>query len=512
MQLSILHSLRFRLTILCVMLAFLPLSIVGGLLTYTSYQLQRDAVLTFEKQLSIHNAQEASAFSPQLAALLIQTASIAKLPDLTYQEQRDVLTKLVANNASIDEVSLLDAGGREQLRIDRTEIYSAADMRERAYESAIAEAIATRRTAYGPVRKHGRMNEPVMQIAVPVISPERGDVVQVLNAEILLHPFWDMVKSVEFAGHSTVTSAIVDDQGRLIAHSDPTLVMQGAVVPLPAQEGHQKNHAGEDVLRMTEPFRIGSRKYYALAEMPLREALAPANATLIAALTQLGIASLLAIGAGVFVVRRVVRPVQALARDARAIADGDLAHQITTTGRDEVGELSRSFAIMLERLREMMNTLEDRIDERTKELRLALDEVEAQARDQALLLAENSLQRETIRQMSIPVLPISDSTLVMPLIGTLDQERLQQVQMHALHSLERTSAHRLVLDITGVPFVDEDVARGLVAVMQAAQLLGTTVIMVGIRPEVAHSLVSTGTDLKGMRTATTLQEGLRAVV
>jgi rsbT co-antagonist protein RsbR len=109
-------------------------------------------------------------------------------------------------------------------------------------------------------------------------------------------------------------------------------------------------------------------------------------------------------------------------------------------------------------------------------------------------------------------LPISRHTLVMPLVGELDSVRLQLVQEQALLALEKTAARSLVLDITGVPVVDTTIAQGLLQVVQAARLLGAEVMLVGIRPEVAQSIVGLGIDLQYTRTSSDLQTALGHIV
>jgi len=142
------------------------------------------------------------------------------------------------------------------------------------------------------------------------------------------------------------------------------------------------------------------------------------------------------------------------------------------------------------------------------ELRRLVDEVQLREAEQARLLAENSQQRDAIRELSVPVLPLQRGTLVMPLIGALDSTRLRGLQERALQAIQRVSARRLLLDITGVPIVDTQVAQGLIGVVQAARLLGTEVQLVGIRPEVAQTIVGLGLDLGGMRTYSDLQTAL----
>jgi rsbT co-antagonist protein RsbR len=156
--------------------------------------------------------------------------------------------------------------------------------------------------------------------------------------------------------------------------------------------------------------------------------------------------------------------------------------------------------------------LEAEVAARTADLRVALGEMEVRAAEQAQLLDELAQQREVIRDLSVPVLPVSTTTLVMPLVGALDSARLQLVQEQALRSIERSAARRLVLDITGVPLVDSQVAQGLLAVVQAARLLGTEAVLVGVRPEVAQTVVGLGLSLPGLRTYADLQTAMGQLV
>jgi len=145
---------------------------------------------------------------------------------------------------------------------------------------------------------------------------------------------------------------------------------------------------------------------------------------------------------------------------------------------------------------------------RTADVRAALAEVERRAAEQARLLEELAEQREVIRELSVPVLPVSARTLVMPLIGALDTARLQLVQEQALQVIERNAARHLVLDITGVPMVDSQVAQGLLEVVEAARLLGAEAVLVGVRPEVAQTMVGLGLALPGLRVYADLQTAM----
>lgn len=155
--------------------------------------------------------------------------------------------------------------------------------------------------------------------------------------------------------------------------------------------------------------------------------------------------------------------------------------------------------------------LELRVHERTAALSESLRVVEERESHLARMLAENDQQRSVIRDMSLPIIPVNATTLVMPLVGTLDATRLEDMQTHALRVLEQSSARRLVLDITGVPIIDSHVAQGLVTVIHSARLLGAEVILVGVRPEVAQTMVSLGIELRHVRIFSDLQSALGAM-
>jgi rsbT co-antagonist protein RsbR len=121
-------------------------------------------------------------------------------------------------------------------------------------------------------------------------------------------------------------------------------------------------------------------------------------------------------------------------------------------------------------------------------------------------------QQAIIREMTVPVLTLSASVLLMPLVGALDSERLLVVQQQALQTIERSSARRLILDITGVPVVDEAVARGMLQVVEAARLLGVETVVVGIRPEVAQAIVAVGINLSRLTTFSSLQDSFNLLL
>jgi rsbT co-antagonist protein RsbR len=117
-------------------------------------------------------------------------------------------------------------------------------------------------------------------------------------------------------------------------------------------------------------------------------------------------------------------------------------------------------------------------------------------------------QQEAIRELSTPVLPVRERLLILPVIGTVDPLRARQLTEQLLRGIRTNRAKVVVMDITGVPAMDQTVANHLVLTVEASRLLGATVIVTGLSPELAQTLVNIGVDLSKMNTVGDLQGGI----
>ena len=117
-------------------------------------------------------------------------------------------------------------------------------------------------------------------------------------------------------------------------------------------------------------------------------------------------------------------------------------------------------------------------------------------------------QQEAIRVLSTPVLQVRERLLILPIIGLIDPQRARQLTEQLLQSIRMNRAKVVVIDITGVPVMDATVANHLVQTVDAARLLGATVIITGLSAEIAQTLVTIGVDLSKMNTVGDLQGGI----
>lgn len=117
-------------------------------------------------------------------------------------------------------------------------------------------------------------------------------------------------------------------------------------------------------------------------------------------------------------------------------------------------------------------------------------------------------QAASLEELSTPLIPISRDVMVMPLIGAIDKTRAERVIEALLQGLHKARARFAILDITGVPSVDAQTADALLRAARAVRLLGAQVVLTGIRPEVAQTLIALGTDLSGIVTCGNLESGI----
>lgn len=117
-------------------------------------------------------------------------------------------------------------------------------------------------------------------------------------------------------------------------------------------------------------------------------------------------------------------------------------------------------------------------------------------------------QQEAIRELSTPVLQVRERLLILPIIGLIDPQRARQLTEQLLQGIRANRAKVVVMDITGVPSIDVNVANYLVQTVDAARLMGATLIVTGLSPEIAQTLVVIGVDLGKMETVGDLQGGI----
>jgi len=123
-----------------------------------------------------------------------------------------------------------------------------------------------------------------------------------------------------------------------------------------------------------------------------------------------------------------------------------------------------------------------------------------------------SLQKIALQELSAPLIPIFENITIMPLVGTIDTERAKQIMENLLTGVVKHRAQVVLIDITGVPVVDTMVAHHIIQASEAVRLVGAKCLIVGIRPEIAQTIVNLGIDLSQVITKNSLQKGMEAAL
>ncbi|WP_282916259.1 STAS domain-containing protein [Oerskovia turbata] len=117
-------------------------------------------------------------------------------------------------------------------------------------------------------------------------------------------------------------------------------------------------------------------------------------------------------------------------------------------------------------------------------------------------------QAEQLLELSTPVVKLWEGIVAVPLVGTLDSARAQVVMERLLNTLVDTGSEHAIIDITGVPAVDTQVAQHLLKTVVAARLMGAECTISGIRPQIAQTIVALGIEFGDIRTRATLADAL----
>lgn len=173
-------------------------------------------------------------------------------------------------------------------------------------------------------------------------------------------------------------------------------------------------------------------------------------------------------------------------------------------------------ALLYARVQGMSEALSREVARKTEELRDANERLTLELRERERAELERSelkeqiiaAQRARLAEMSTPLIPITDRVMVMPLIGVMDAERADLVLTTALRGAQASRAEVVIIDITGVHRVDAGVASTLMGAAGALRMLGTRVVITGVRPDVAQTLVGLNIDLGAIATKGTLQSGI----
>ena len=341
------------------------------------------------EQIGLVQGEVANAALAKIAQYILTIEGQMKAASLSQQiaEQgfapahKFELMKLLYVAPAISEVAAIDGDGVPRLHLSRFRAILPDEETDYAKSAAFLQA-RQGATFFGPVY-FVRGSEPYMTMAVP-IEEFTGSVIGVLQAEVNLSYIWEIVRDVQVgkAGYAY----IVARSGDVIAHPNISMVLQrrkaghleqvkSALRPAPNIQKPEslvtQGLIGEQVL--SSYAYLPNLDWAVIIEQPLTEAYEPLYASLLRTYTLVTIGLGIALLATVYVARRVVRPLEALRWGVERISKGELDYRLEIKTGDEIEVLAEQFNKMVGEIKNSYQSLEDKVQQRTRELAALFD-------------------------------------------------------------------------------------------------------------------------------------------
>jgi len=368
--------------------AALLVALVGGSLIisaaiemYYSYWQNREALSAVQHEKALGAAAVIEQFVKEIENQVGWASGFLPAGGGIDQRRFDFL-RLLRQAQAITEVSYLDPEGHEQIKVSRLAMDIAASGADMSQEPKFIQAKANKR--YLSQVYFRKESEPYLTLAMSGAGRSAG----VTVAEVNLKFIWDVISRIQVG--KAGAAYVVDDRGLLIAHPDIGVVLRKTdlshlphvaialeklrdpAVKVPAIS---HDRTGREVLTAFAP--ISTLGWLVFVDLPLTEALQPVYRALERSGYVLAAGLLFAALVGIWLARRMVVPIRALASGAARIGGGDLDHRIDIRSGDEVQSLADSFNDMGGRLKESYATLEHKVADRTRELSEALGQLRA---------------------------------------------------------------------------------------------------------------------------------------
>jgi len=376
------------------------LIVSGALEVYFTYRDSREHLAALHREVAAGVAFKIERFMQELERMML---AATKSRDIALHgitpEYKFELERLLLVAPAITSAMAIGPDAASRVQVSRVSIASSNTMR---MAPEAIRAAQKGRPYFGSVY-FLRGSEPYMTIAIP-IERFAGEIVGVLQVEANLKYIWDEVARVRL-GKSGYAYAVTRS-GDLIAHSDISLVLQRhnlsnlkqVKAAFDAGSAHPLGTTGHD-LRGNRVYsssaRIPGVDWAVISEQPIAEAYAAIYASILRTSALLLIGLAVALGASIIVARRVVLPLNRLREGAQRIGDGNLEHRVALETGDELEALADGFNRMAGALQDSYSGLEQKVDQRTRELSATNQRLDEVSRHKSQFLANMSHELRT---------------------------------------------------------------------------------------------------------------------
>jgi two-component system, cell cycle sensor histidine kinase and response regulator CckA len=390
------RSLAVTLAIGFSVLTMAALVIATTLQMYFSFQAQQKIILTNQKLIAKNAANAVEYFIHEKFTTLESTSLRRNIPITPKAAQEPILERLMGFEPAFRKLILFNSQKEEIARISRiTKIITTQP--ENYSKDELFQKTASKETYIGPVYIDEITSEPMMIMAVPV-TDVFGDYMGTLIAELNLKFMWDLMERISIGENGS--AYVVEKQGYLIAYRDisPVLKRENLThlreVNLFIKEKSTTADMTPEISRginntlvIASHVPLASPEWAVVVELPVLEAYHPVVMTLILSGSVMLLSLILAIISGIFLSRRLTKPVIELRDATEKIGKGQLSLEIDIHSNNEIGDLAKSFSMMVNDLKittVSRDALEKEVNERKQVEKILM---ESEQKMKAILMA-----------------------------------------------------------------------------------------------------------------------------
>lgn len=440
-------SIRKFLIIYLALLSITPLIFLSSILSWENYRVNEELVREIQIVMSNVALEKIRNYLDEQRILLISTLKATHINKLDKHDKGDILSMLLSSTVNkeygkvFQDLILLDDKGFEEVHISRTEIFTDQDLTNLAHSPEFQKIMKGDEIYFGPVYFDKHSGEPLLIISLPVKEVKTHKLSGVLVGHIRMRYMWDVIANIEIG--ETGLAYILNDEGRVIAHPNPSVVLKETYLSLDDRSTISRGINGESSVIAKEPLMLGSEKYFIVTELPVKEAFLNLRHSLLITIL-FTIITLLAAGLLIFLLfRKIVKPVEALIKTAHAISGGDFEQKAVSTGNDELATLADSFNFMTSTLLDSINSLEKNIEER-KEIE---DKLVLSLKEKEVLLKEVHHRVKNNMQ-------VISSLLNMQMKKMHDKEDIEMIRATQLRIRSMSLIHEKLYRSESLAYVD----------------------------------------------------------
>ncbi len=361
-------KIRTRLTIAFIGLAVLPILFLGSFIAAKTFTAAKQLAISVTHDTALRVGGDVEDFIRGMVDHIEVVTKTPGLHNLSRQKQLEIMRELLAFQSGYDQMTILDPLGQELVRVNRLQMVNGGEIGNWADQREFLAPLQTREIYYGPVLFRENTGEPYMTCSVPFTDPQTGMIAGIVVGELRLKKIWHLLATLDLRPGEQVY--IVNHEGLVIAHKNPSIVLRGTQTHLGAepdnlQRSHHPDPLGDQAILGDHHIFLGDQRLHIICEWEKRHALSLAYRLMVV----IGLGTLIALAAAVLVmvpvVGNIVRPLQRLATTARKIEKGNLTEQAEVAGDDEIGELAHAFNRMTAQLHSSMTDLQTEVMERT---------------------------------------------------------------------------------------------------------------------------------------------------